>query len=215
MAPSRRLGYNAALYKTTDGGSTWQLLLKNLPFGSTVQLVANNPQILYAGGIPRPMPLIGTVPRASTANATGGLQLHASSDGGASWRDVAALPGSMYPQNWFANQNGQVYVYTGGLYTQPTVVVGTAVAATSVTISTVTPQEMPLIRQPALASPTVTAAAAQIERYDPATNQWSAVAKSPTTGSLLAVTPGSGSADRLWFMGSSRNQPVLYRYTGA
>jgi len=208
------LGYNAVLYKTTDGGATWQLLLKNLPFGSTVQLAANNPQIIYAGGIPRPMPLIGIMPRASKTNTTGGLQLHVSSDGGASWRDVAALPGSLYPQNWFANQNGQVYVYTGGLYLPPTVVVGTAVA-TTVTISTVTPQKMPAIRQPALTPPTVTALAAQIERYDPATNHWSAVTKPPTSGSLLAVTPGSGSADLLWFMGSSRNQPVLYRYTGA
>jgi len=212
----------AELYKTTDNGATWQPVLTNLPFGSTVQLAANQPQIVYAGGIRRPMPLVGAMPGASSAATIGNFQLHVSSDGGANWHNVPALPESMYPQSWLVNENGQAYVYAGSLYARPTAGVGTAIAATAVTIPRVTPQsgqptqprEMPMIRQPAL-TPTATATAtpAQIERYDPATNLWSAVTQPPTAGNLLAVTPGSGSADLLWFMGNSSHQPVLYRAT--
>jgi len=208
----------AELYKTTDDGATWQPVLTNLPFGSTVQLAANQPQIVYAGGIRRPMPLVGAMPGASSAAAIGNFQLHVSSDGGANWRDAPALPASMYPQSWLANDNGQAYIYAGSLYARPTGGVGTAISATAVTIPRVTPQSgqpgMPMIRQPALTPPpTVTATPAQIERYDPTTNQWSAVTKPPAAGNLLAVTPGSGNSDLLWFMGSSSNQPILYRAT--
>lgn len=213
-------GSNASLYKTTNGGATWQLALTNLPFGSMVQLAANRPQIVYVGGIRRPMPLVGAMLGASPTNMVGNFHLHVSVDGGANWRDVPALPTTLYPQTWLVNENGQVYVYAVRLNIRPTVGIGTAIAGTAVTIPKVTPQssqpgqphEMPMIRQPALAPTTIaTATPAQIERFDPATNGWHMVIQSPGSGNLLAVTSGNGATDLLWFMSSSGHQPVLYR----
>jgi hypothetical protein len=50
-------GLNQQLFKTTDGGATWQRLLNDMPYGSQVQLATANPQLIYVGGTIGPLPL--------------------------------------------------------------------------------------------------------------------------------------------------------------
>lgn len=212
-------GYNASLYKTTDSGATWRQLLTNLPYATIVQLAARNPRIIYAGGIRRPLPYAAAAPGTQATTPNGNFQLHMSSDGGATWHDVSTPPKNTYIQSWMIGQNGQVYVFSGGVYLQMTVVVGTAIVATQVTIPASTPQSSvpsqksthPDIHQP-VETPTVPAVQPSIERYDPTTGNWSQIVQPPSQGSLLAVTPSTASGDLLWYMGTASGKAVLYRY---
>jgi hypothetical protein len=214
---------HAALYKTTDGGATWNLLLQNLAFGTSIQLASNNSQTIYVGGSSSPLPYATSNSGTSIAQGIGSFSLQISTDAGTSWQNVPNLPQSPFVRNWFVSQNGQVYVYIGGLAMQPvtTAVVGTAIAATAVSIPQSTPQSMnatphsmPMIEQPHLTPPaTSPALQAEIQRYDPASSQWSTVTKPPINGgALLAVTPESATSDLLWYIGISQGQDVLYRY---
>lgn len=113
-------GINSELYKTTDGGATWHLLLQKLPFAAQVQLANDNPQIVYAGGSGGVLPYLEKVPGAETprVDATGFFSLQMSSDGGGSWRVVPELSQSSqasnraYLQTWFVSSHGQVYTYS-------------------------------------------------------------------------------------------------------
>lgn len=214
---------NAALYKTTDGGTSWNPLLQNLAFGSSIQLASNNPQTIYVGGSRSPLPYAASNSGTLPAQGIGSFSLQISTDAGTNWQIVPNLPQSPFVRNWFVSQNGQVYVYTGGLAMQPvtTEVVGTAIAATAVTIPQSTPQStnatphsMPVIEQPHLTPPaTSPSLQPEIQRYDPSSSQWSTVTKPPFNGgTLLAVTPGTPSSDILWYTGISQSQNVLYRY---
>ncbi len=212
-------GYNASLYKTTDGGAAWQQLLTNLPYATTVQLAANNPRIVYAGGIRLPLPYAGSMPNTPATTTNGNFQLHMSNDGGVTWHDVPGLPQTTYLQSWFTGQNGQVYVYSGELHLQPRIETGTAIAVTAVTVPggtsqshpTVQTSGLPTILQP-VETPTATVVQTKIERYDPASGKWSNITQPPSQGNLLAVTPGSNATDLLWFMGTANGIPAMYRY---
>ncbi len=111
---------NGDLYRTTDGGAQWQLVFKSLPFGSEVQLASNKSQVIYAGGSASPLPLAGVLPEHPFSRApyqpsgAGSFNLHVSSDGGATWRETAALLSISYVQSWFVGPDGQVYAYGGG-----------------------------------------------------------------------------------------------------
>ena len=166
-------GVNGNLYKTTDGGANWQLLLKNLPFGTQVHLANGQPQTLYVGGRRGPLPYIGrSMPgnSNSVAYATGNFSLQRSSDGGSTWRTVADVPQAQASlvQSWFVDANGQVVIQANNV----------------------------------------------ILRYDSASNSWSTVTKTPTDGSLLAVTPGDSKSDVLWYEGSGNGRVGLYRFVG-
>ena len=217
-------GYDGSLYKTTDGGATWHLLLKNLPFGTQMQLASGNTPVLYVGGMRSPLPYIREASATNgTNNVQSGFNLQMSSDGGATWHAVAPLPQASYVQNWFVDKNGHVFITTGlGQGGLPTAVVGTAVAITPITVPGQTPQSgtMPSINEHAsfaLTTPPPTGmmqTTAVIQRYDASNNTWSAVTKLPTYGQMLAVTAGDASNDVLWFMGTTNGKTALYRYIG-
>lgn len=207
------LGNNGNLYKTTDGGATWHLLLKNLPFGTQMQLASGNTQTLYVGGTRSPLPYIRSGATNGTNDVQSGFNLQMSSDGGATWRAVPSLPQASYVQNWFVAKNGQVFINTNTGFVpgvQPTAIVGTAIA--------VTPQSgtMPSISEHVVALTTpptnTTQPTAVVQRYDSSNNTWSAVTKPPTYGVMLAVTPGDANSNVLWFMGTTNGKTALYRF---
>lgn len=178
-------GIDDALYKSTDGGSTWKLLLDNLPFGSQLQLAQNTPNMLYVGGVRGPLPYVvqQNHPGAEPAFPlqTGAFQLHMSSDSGATWHDVPNLPQSFFALNWFAGTDGKVYAYS------TTNLPGGSSGSGN-------PSPM-------------------IERFDPNSNTWSELTKPPASGILLAVTPTSTSGGAaLWLFADSSGKLALYRY---
>jgi hypothetical protein len=200
---------DGALYKSTDGGATWKLLLDNLPFGSQLQLAQNTPNVLYVGGVRSPLPYAAQQNHPGVEPAfplqTGAFHLHMSNDGGATWHDVPNLPQTFYALSWFAGADGKVYTYStnnlpGGSSSNPggqaTAIVATAVPA------------VPAIAVPGSGNPTPT-----IERFDPNSNAWSTLTKPPVSGLLLAVTPTStNSGAALWLFANSNGKPVLFRY---
>ncbi|MDQ2907497.1 MAG: hypothetical protein M3Y81_28645 [Chloroflexota bacterium] len=218
------------LYKTTDGGKTWNLLLKQVPFGYTVQLASAHPNMLYVGGSLRLMPMAAQSPRIAEPQtnvpvALGSFLMHVSSDGGATWHDAPTLPQPASVQSWFVAPNGAVYAHTGGLPTGPfpgrgqaTPITGTVVPSGSKNGGVPgAPSHNTYVPPANAVAPGSIPAQAQgtpvIQRYDPATSKWSELVKSPGMGTLLAVTPGSTeSSPVLWFIAYANNAVALYRY---
>ena len=223
-------GINQELYKTTDGGATWQSVLTNIPYASQVQLASGNPQMIYVGGTIGPLPLLPGVPRQSYPFAIGSYHLQMSTNGGSTWNTVS-IPSDMQSiQNWFVSSAGQVYVSpTIPFSSQPTVIPGTIQPATPVSNPNSTPQTgippvgadlsgtSPMYRPSSLvtfnSNATQFALSQYIRRYDPTTNSWSNVTQPPTTGFMLQLTPAQFSSGAvLWFVGMSGSSQVLYRY---
>jgi photosystem II stability/assembly factor-like uncharacterized protein len=225
---SSAIGSNEKLYKTTDGGATWQMLLDNLPFESQIQVASNKPNIVYVGGMFSPLPVAGQpniLPQQpSYSRAVSSFQLHMSSNGGATWRDVAPPVGLFGLNNWFGSAGGQVIL--GGLYAaagSPTAIPGTAVPVTPIPStpqashgihngypSNATSKDMqaPLSSQAPMAAPSP-----YIQRYDPATNNWNRVVMPPAYGLLVEVTPADANGGTvMWFMGMNNKEVDLYRY---
>jgi hypothetical protein len=208
-------GRNEDLYKTTDNGASWHVLLKGLPFGAwvQVQLAPGDAQMIYAGGSITPVPYLAGAPTENPYRVGGPFDLHLSRDGGASWHAVPVLPRQENIQNWFVGARGDVFAYSYNLNAgnngSVTAIASTAVAVTPVRVPSVTPQSgLPApIGVPASAL-TPPASSVSIERYDPAADAWSAVTSPPSNGTLLALTPGETNGDILWFMG----QKQLYMY---
>jgi len=221
-----------ALYKTTDNGANWRLLLHALPFGSQLQIASNNPQILYVGGTPGPLPLVAPSgqPQQSLPNdPIGFFQLQVSRDGGATWKLAAKAPDQSSIQNWFVSADGHVYASPTMTYSVPggqgTAVPGTAIPPIRPTIVTTPPAVTQPVGTPPLGGTPLNgsvnsvppsyseAPQAFILSYDPARDSWSQVTTPPTNGQLVQVTPVStrgGAA--LWFVGYPNNQFALYRY---
>ncbi|HVB26219.1 MAG TPA: hypothetical protein VNG51_30045 [Ktedonobacteraceae bacterium] len=173
------------LYKSSDGGSTWKLLLDNLPFGSQFQLAQNTPNMLYVGGVRSPLPYVAQQNHPTVEPAfplqTGAFHLHMSNDGGATWHDVPNLPQSFFALSWFAGADGKVYAYSTNNLPGGSSGSGNP-------------------------SPT-------IERFDPTSNSWSELTKPPVSGLLLAVTPTSTSSGAaLWLFADNNGKLALYRY---
>ncbi|HYT35297.1 MAG TPA: hypothetical protein VEL69_09690, partial [Ktedonobacteraceae bacterium] len=131
-------GRNEDLYKTTDSGASWHVLLKGLPFGARVhvQLAPGDAQMIYAGGSITPVPYLAGAPAENPYSVGGPFHLQLSRDGGASWHAVPALPRQENIQNWFAGARGDVFAYSYNLNTgnsgSATAVASTAVAVTPV-----------------------------------------------------------------------------------
>ncbi len=227
------IGLNQELFKTIDGGTTWQSVLKNIPYGSQVQLVAGNPQVIYVGGTIGPLPLVPGVPRESYPVAIGSFHLQMSTNGGANWQNVT-IPSTMQSiQNWFVSPEGQVYASpTIPFSGQPTGIPGTIEPSTPVPLPTANPQTgiqgapsvgadlsrpSPIDRPASvidLHSQSAPFTPSQfIRRYDPNTNSWSDVTRPPTPGFMLQLTPAQSSSGAvIWFVGMADNGQVLYRY---
>jgi len=219
------LGINQELYKTTDGGATWQSILQSIPYASQVQLAIDNPQVIYVGGTIGPLPLLPGVPRQSSPYAIGSYHLQMSTNGGSTWQNVA-IPSDMQSiQNWFVSSGGQVYASpTIPFSSQPTVIPGAIQPVTPVSNPGSTPavganlsRPSPMYRPAsfvAIHNQTVSVVPSQfIRRYDPTTNSWSDVTNPPTTGFMLQLTPvESTSGAVLWFVGMGDNGQVLYRF---
>ena len=175
-------GPGGELYKTMNGGATWQLLLQGLPFGVQVSLASNKPNLVYLGGLIGPRPY---APQSQEATSTvGTFYLSVSNDEGANWRQVGLPPQASKLQNWSVGPSGEVYA---AMYLIP----ATTTAFTPTAIATPAPS---------------------IYRYDPAINIWSEVTKAPSPGSLLAATATNmNGRTALWFMGTSNGSETLYR----
>ncbi|MHB8599732.1 MAG: WD40/YVTN/BNR-like repeat-containing protein [Ktedonobacteraceae bacterium] len=226
-------GIADALYKSTDGGSTWKLLLDNLPFGSQLQLAQNTPNILYVGGVRSPLPYAVQQNHPGTEPAfplqTGAFNLHMSNDGGAAWHDVPNLPQTFFALSWFVGADGKVYAYstnnlpggssgTGASGGQPTAIVATSVPVATPNTAPAAPvssvnvvvssQTSSSVAVPGSGNPAPT-----IERYDPNSNAWSTLTKPPVSGLMLAVTPtNTSSGAALWLFADSNGTLALYRY---
>ncbi len=213
------IGFKQELFKTTDGGATWHLLLKDILFGSQVQLASGNPRIIYVGGTIGPLPLLRGQTEPAIPIPVGSFHLQVSKDGGASWQSVAIPSDMLSIQNWYVSPGGQVYASpTIPFNGQPTAVAGTAVAVTAVPIPTRIPQNAELPPQqnspPGVHTSGVPVALSQIiRRYDPASNSWSDVTRPPAAGFMLQVTPAQANSGAiLWFTGMVNGRTSLYRY---
>lgn len=225
-------GLNQELYKTTDGGKTWQFLLKDIPFASQVQLASGNPQVIYVGGTISPLPLAQGGPQPEKPVypvQIGSFHLQLSTNGGASWQKIAIPSDVQSIQNWYVSPGGQAYTSpTIPFSGQLTAVVGTAVPITPVPNPWSSPQSaippnsqgasvtgFQFTAPPALHAQAVpTVPAKFIQRYDPTTNTWSHVTRPPAPGFMLQLTPAQATSGAiLWFIGMTANgQMTLYRY---
>lgn len=117
-APS---GANGDLYKSTDAGAHWQLVLKDLPFGSEVQFAPGQSARLYAGGTVRPLPAAANRSGSSFQGSSlsslddvGSFHLHVSSDGGITWQEIPSLPAGTFIQTWYVGRGGEVFGLSDG-----------------------------------------------------------------------------------------------------
>jgi hypothetical protein len=220
--PSSGSAFFGMLYKTTDGGATWNGVLNNVPYGSQVELSAKNTQLVYVGGIYMPVPLGVNQPSSTPGQprsngSMGSFHLQMSQDGGASWKTVPAPTGISSVQNWFVGLDGSVYispVSSSSPGSGPTAIPGTAVPATPhvVTPSTGSSASVHVVFVSSMRVVTSSGSAA-IMRYDPSSNSWSQVTTPPAPGTMVQVTPtDTNSGASLWFMSVSGKQLVLYRY---
>lgn len=193
-------GMNETLYKTTDNGKTWNVLLKNLRVGSSIQVASGKPNILYIGGSLLRMPNMPGQPQntsgvvhlpgskasssASSPVAYSNFLLQMSRDGGATWQQVPQPAQLFSVQNWFVSADGQFYSFS-----DYAVAPGTKSGSTNVS------------------------AVARIMRYDPGNNAWQEATKAPLPGSFIAVTANGTNGTLLWFLALDKGKLVLYRYT--
>ncbi|GAC1360818.1 MAG: hypothetical protein NVSMB38_44720 [Ktedonobacteraceae bacterium] len=198
---------NLTLYKTTDGGRTWTKLLYDLHYGSKMQLASSNPSLVYVGGTIGVMPLIGN-DTGVDKSAPIPFLLHVSTDGGATWHNIAAPTGITLVQNWFVSADGQVYAATGSAPSgQPTATTGTIVPSGT---SQIKPVGYSVVSSQVVVASGVTA----IQRYDATSGTWSTITRTPSNGALIAVTTSTMQhKDALWFLSDANEQQVLYRET--
>jgi hypothetical protein len=86
----------ANLYKTADGGATWQKLPVSVPYGTNIQLVRSNPRLLYVSG----RILIDHHYIA---------QVQSSRDGGATWQTIVPPTHTWLSNSWFVDTNDLFY----------------------------------------------------------------------------------------------------------
>lgn len=220
--------YTVDLYKTTDGGASWHLLLGHLPYTTQLQLASANPQILYLGGVAGPLPYIAKAEPSYAVPAYGFFQLRVSTDGGTIWKMATSSTQEILIRGWFVSPDGRAFLATaqGGAvpYGSPTAVSSTAVPYSSPTAvsGTVVPtgQEQSSANTAFAAhsvqvlAPATTPPPAYplIKSYDPATGTWSDVTTAPASGVLIALTPAANNGAVLWLLASNNVTNVLYRY---
>lgn len=212
--------YNVSLYKTTDGGATWHLLLSHLPYASLLYLAADNPQVLYVGGSVGPLPYTTGRTTIVSPAAFGFFQLHVSTDGGASWKLATDNTQALLVRGWFVSPDGRAFLATAGEAgvlprSTPTAVRGTAVPTGQSSKPGMTQGAMAAQAGSAMLQPITTPPPAYpiVKSYDPATGAWSNVTMAPDYGVLSTLTPaGTNGGAILWLLAGNNVSPVLYRY---
>jgi hypothetical protein len=228
-------GTEADLYKTTNGGASWQPLLRSISYGMTVRLAADSPATVYVGGSPSPVPLVASAGApgapsapvgAAPAGVLGGFGLRVSRDGGATWHDGASLPVRVYAWNWLVAPGGTVYVSVagvGGAGTgaggsgtavpgSPRIVPPAAAGSAGASIHTLPPvvtTQPPTPSSRTNGTPPVSQNI--IYRYDPGANAWSQLTAPQAAGALVAATAAANGGTALWFMAEGAPNGVLYR----
>jgi hypothetical protein len=236
-SPPQPNGMDADLYKTTNGGASWQPLLRGISYGMTVRLAADSPATVYVGGSPSPVPLVASagVPGApvgaasgagAPAGVLGGFQLRVSRDGGATWHDAASLPVRVYAWNWLVAPGGAVYLSVAGIEGA-----GTGASGSSTTVPggprIVPPapagsagasiHKLPPVVTTQPPTPSTRANGTPpvsqniIYRYDPGANAWSQLTAPQASGALVAATAAANGGTTLWFMAEGVPNGVLYQ----
>ena len=195
-------GRNLTLYKTTNGGGSWTKLLDNIQYGSKIQLASNNPSLVFVGSSASILSPIG--PDISPVPTN--LSLAVSKDGGATWSDVKQSAEDSLTQNWFVSANGQVYIAASAIVgEQPRGATGTVVP---VSTKSTTPVGVIVHGNPGV----IVGDVMTIQRYDVTNGTWSTVTKTPSSGTLLAVTDNITQHETtLWFLSDADNAQVLYK----
>jgi len=222
------IGIEQELFKSTDNGASWQSLLTGLPYGTQVQLASANPQIVYVGGIRGPLPVVVQGQPAQRQGAsyqpapfTSVFHLQVSSNGGASWQQVAAAPNEQVIQGWFVSADGNVFTSPTISFSSPgvgtTTIIGTAIVGTAIPATPVFGTPLPVTTStgglPDIQT-TLPVSHPGILSYDLTSQSWSQVTTPPAGGRLLEVTPAATNGGAiLWYVGLQGPHYVLYRYT--
>lgn len=144
------------LYKTTDGGASWHEVLSAVPYGFSLQMAPDHPNLLYLGG--------------KTSFPARPFSMQWSGDGGSSWQTIAMPANTSLLNRWFLGPSGLLYGISN-------------------------PQSETHSGNRQIQN-------IAIQRYDPSTHQWSAIAipsSSHEFGSLIAVASSpSHKEDVLW-----------------
>ncbi len=191
VSPEDQTSSLVVLYKSTDGGATWQPLLNGQAVTTNytpLYLARNNPTVLYfLAQCPSSQAL---QPRGggflAVPHAGGLFGLCMSTDGGATWRTIAAPSGlETRMQGGFIDPVGRFYTF-----------VPVQVSASA------DPSSQENWFQ-------------EFWRYDTASRTWSKITQGPRGGVPLAVTPTDANGGiAVWVVRSATGtgQPVLYRY---
>ena len=83
------------LYKTTNGGITWQKLLSSVPYEEKIQLATANPHLLYLGGF--------------SHKGKNTFQVQVSRNSGATWQTVSLPVHAPLLSDWFVDATGVLY----------------------------------------------------------------------------------------------------------
>ncbi len=190
---------NLTLYKTTNGGSTWTKLRENIQYGSKIQIASKQTALVFLSGSTGALTSRGS----DVTPLAGYFSLDVSKDGGTTWQTIKQPAQDLPVQNWFVDASGQIYIATGAVVSgQPTGTIGTAVPVGTKPIGVI------ISGNPGVQGGNVTA----IQRYDIASNTWTTITKTPSSGTLLAVTNGINQhTTTLWFVGDTNGEQVLYR----
>jgi hypothetical protein len=193
VSPEDQTSSLVVLYKSTDGGATWQPLLNGQAVTTNytpLYLARDNPAVLaFLAQCPssQALQVLGGGPLA-VPHAGGLFGLCMSTDGGATWRTIAAPSGlETRMQGGFIDPSGRFYTFV--------------------------PVQVSASADPGAQENWLQ----EFWRYDPASRTWSKITQGPRGGVPLAVTPtDTNNSVVLWLMrgasGQAGSQPMLYRY---
>lgn len=193
VSPEDQTSSLVKLYKSTDGGATWQPLLNGQAVTTNytpLYLASNNPAVLaFLAQCPSPQALQLRGAGPLTISYAGGVfGLCMSTDSGATWRTITAPSGlETRMQGGFIDPTGRFYTFV------PVLVSASA---------------DPSVQENWLQ---------EFWRYDPASSTWHKITQGPRGGVPLAVTLANANGNAvLWLMkgasGQTGSQPILYRY---
>jgi len=162
-----------------------------------------------------------------------------SSNGGATWSNVALPPAAVHVQRWFVGADGHVYLETGAYIAPSVVVTGTVIGvrrirptpqstptqglpdirenpATASDTPTPTPTDIPIVETVTVpgtpSAPTPPQTPPTLQTYDPGSGNWSAVPTPLSNVLLLMVTPaGSSGSAVMWLISLTNGNDVVYR----